>query len=213
MLSELELGFWVDYIERVFRIEHTFIQIGVFAYNLIKMEEKFSFLERGIPVIPFAEIRKNTLDVMKKILYYFEAKGTRKFIRVRAFGKTEAFFDIEGTYKPINGKIIDISAYAFSCQIQLMHAPFFTVGEILHNVLLVLKGARVRTTVKLIGISKVNPQVHVFKYHREKMVNNKTVNKKGLSIQNKNKVHNYIRLCLKENLKKQLEEVIEYTDN
>ena len=103
--------------------------------------------------------------------------------------------------KPVKGRIIDISAYAFSCQIVAMYASFFNKGEIYHNVLLVIKGARVRTAVVLIGISKVNPEIYVFRYHRENVMNEKTVNKTGLSTPDKNKVHNYIRLCLKEDLR------------
>lgn len=204
ILNEIEMEYWIDFIDKAFKIKETFIQIGAFVYNTISIDDKLSLLERGIPVIPISEIRMNTIDVMKRILFYFEAKGKRKYIRARAFGKTEVFFDMEDTHKTVKGTIIDISAYAFSCQIMTMYAPFFTVGDICDNVLLVLKGSRVRTSVKLIGISKLNPEIYVFKYQRENVIDKKTVHQEGLSSTDKNKIHHYIQLCLKVDLKRQL---------
>ena len=209
VLNEQEIAFWLDYIDKLFRIKNTFIQTGVFVYNSIELVKKLLFLERGIPVIPFSEIRMKTLDVMKKILFYFEAKGKRKYIKTRTTGKVEVFFDIKDTHKQIKGKVIEISAYAFSCRIHLMYIHFFSIGEVFHNIVLVLQGSRVRTSVKLIGVSKKNPEIYVFKYKRGDIVNEKMVNNTGLSNQDKEKVHKYIRLCLKINLKKHFDEVVD----
>lgn len=208
VLNENEVEPWLNYIDELFQVRNTFIQTGVFVYNTIELVNKLPFLERGIPVIPFSEIRKNTLDVMKRILFYFEAKGKRKYIRTRTIGKSEVYFDIKDTRKHINGNIIEISAYAFSCRILSMYTHYFSIGELFYNVVLVLKGSRIRTSARLIGKSKVNPEIYVFKYQGGNVVNGKNENPAGLRNQEKEKVHKYIRFCLKMNLKKQLDEVI-----
>jgi hypothetical protein len=109
----------------------------------------------------------------------------------------------------VKGTILDISTYAFSCQILSMYKAFFVVGDTLANVLLVLKGSRIKTNVQIIGVSKLNPEIYVFKYQRDNVVQSKMVKKSGLSTTDKNKVHHYIRLCLKEHLRKQLEDVVD----
>ncbi len=160
------------------------------------------FLAEGVPMIPFVEIKNNTLEVMKKILGYFEAKGVRNYIRTETYGKSEIFFYNEANTNQIIGKIIDISSHAFLCDIEEKDKNKFIPGKYYNDVLLILKGIRIKTAVKLIGFSSDNKNHLIFKFVNREIVNNKILYSDKIHPELLHKVHAFIKDCLRENMDK-----------
>jgi hypothetical protein len=200
--SEVEL--WLKYIEKINALQDTHILIGAFVYDFIDEETKNKFLSQNISVIEFDSIQKNPAHVLREILTYFEAKGKRSFIRTKTFGIAEAYFYIKGREKPIYSKLTDISAYAFSCIIDSESKFHFSIGEYFGEILFVLGGIRIRAAAKVLGFSKENPEIYILKFGTAKMEEDKIIFDESLHTEIKQKLHDYIRKCLRDDIIEQL---------
>lgn len=207
LLNKNEIGKWLEYIAKVKSLGSSNIQMGAFCYDTIDEEAANKFLENGVPIIKFGDVASNTLQIIQQVLTTFEAKGKRAFIRAKTFGITEAYFYFKNRDEPIICKILDISAYAFSIEINPIYKLLFVLGSYLSDVLLVLQGVRIRTAVKVLGFSNENPNIYIVKFCSTKMQNNKVVYVESIPKDIGLKVHVYIKKCLKNDITKQLVEV------
>jgi hypothetical protein len=205
--NELEMNEWLEYVEKSQTIENTLIQIGAFVHSNISQQSCDKLLSLNTAVIKYSELVDNTLDVIKKVLTYFEAKGKRNYIRAKALSGTDAYFSVKTMDEPIKATITDISIEAFSCTISSSLKPHFQVGEIFFKILLVLKGIRVRVSAKVMGFSRENPELYIFKFLLPRMSNGKISFIEMLPKEEHEKIHNYIRIVLKENIETELAKI------
>lgn len=207
--NEKELEKAKVYIDALNEIKDSSVQTGAFVKSNIKPELKMELLERNTAVIEFQDIKENTVAVLRKILTYFEARGTRKFVRTKTTGQSEAYFTVKNLENPLKARVMNVSSHAFLCMITKEDLPYFTPGSYFHEVLLVLKGIRLRTSVKIIGFNKDMPTVFVMKLCTAKLINSQLHYTDHIPPEIKNKMHNYIKICLKDNLNQKLREIKE----
>ena len=97
------------------------------------------------------------------------------------------------------------------------------IGTIYPEVLLALKGIRVRTAARLLGFSKDNKDIFIFKYNSHKMKDNKIIiidsvsyeakqkfnsyMKQKFNSYMKQKFNSYIKCCLRDDMNEKLAEV------
>ena len=163
-------------------------------------ELKKSFLLNQISVTPFSQLKENTLAVLRTILRVFEARGQRRYIRVQAKGHSEALINVKGKEQPIKGSIKDLSTSAFICDVPEIYHHHFRVGQYLEEVLLVLRGMRIRTAVKIVGYSKNKKNEFILKYCSLNMKGGRIQYEELLGRERKQKLCGYIRSCLREEL-------------
>jgi hypothetical protein len=199
-----EINYWLDYIEKVKKVKDTYVQIGAFVFPKMEISDKQKFLINNVSVISFDDLRKNTSKVLQKILLIFEAKGIRKHIRVAAQGICEAFISVKNIEKPVRGKVLELSSYAFACQIHEDFHDYFTVGSYIPEILLALRGIRIRISAKLLGFSRENKSIFIFKYCRYEIKDNKMDFSETISREAKQKIYSYIKSCLKEEITEKL---------
>jgi hypothetical protein len=209
IINELEAAPWIEYIDKLLKTENTFIQVGAFVHTTITQKTADMFLSRNVSVIRFSELVDNTLEVMKKILTYFEAKGTRSHIRAKSLGGTEAFFSIKSLNEPVKGTIVDISVDAFSCEIDSAFKPHFAKDVVHDKILLVLRGIRVRVAARVIGFSKENSNLFIFKFVHPQMINDQMNLKNELNKEEQEKIFAYIRQYLKDSIEAELDKISE----
>jgi hypothetical protein len=196
---------WLQYVGRLKEVENSTIQIGAFAYTSMEPEIKKLFLYSLVSVIPFAELKSNPIEVFKKIFQAFDAKGNRKHIRVIPRDLSEAFIMVQNRSDPVKGKIIDLSASAFACEIdQPYHEYFVEPGVFFENILLHIRGVRIRTAAKLLGFSEANKSVFIFRYFGTELKDGKMTYSEKVPQEVKQKIHMYITSCLREDLKEKL---------
>ena len=200
---------YIDYIELVKSLESTHILFGAFVFNNMEYSDKEKLLLNNVSVTPYSEVSSNTLKVFQTILKIFEAKGQRKHIRVKAKELCDAFITLKGREKPLQVKIMELSTAAFSCEIEEDYHAFFTVGENYQEILLSLKGIRARTSGKLLGFSKDNKNMYIFKHTLLNIQNNKMVFMDKIRKEAKQKIHAYIKACLKEDITERINAVTE----
>jgi len=198
--NRMEVENWLKYAEKLSQIKETQVLIGAFVYDNMEDETKNKFLSQNISVIEFSDIKKNTLSVIKNILVYFEAKGQRGYIRTKAYGTSEAYFYVKGRENPILAKVVDISAFAFSAEVDEMEKLYFTKNTYFSEVLFVLGGIRVRSAVKVLGFNKNQANIFVLRFCTAKMSGGKIVYEETVNPDTKRKLHDYIRKCLKDEL-------------
>jgi len=199
---------WLEYVGMLKGVKNSTIQIGAFAYTSMEEKIKRLFLYNLVSVTPFAELRTNPIEVFKKIFQAFDAKGSRKYIRVAPRDLSEAFIMVQNRNDPVKGKIIDLSASAFACEIdQHYHEHFVEPGSFFQNILLHIKGVRIRTAAKLLGFSEANKNVFIFRYYGTELKDGKTTYSENVPQEVKQKIHKYITSCLREDLKENLAKV------
>ena len=199
---------WLEYVGKLKEVKNSTIQTGAFAYTSMEPEIKKLFLYKFVSVTPFAELRTNPIEVFKKIFQAFDAKGSRKFIRVLPRDLSEAFIMVQNRNDPVKGKIVDLSAAAFGCEIdQLNHEHFVKPGIFFHDILLHIRGVRIRTAAKLVGFSKANKNVFIFRYYGTELKDGKITYSEKVPQEVKQKIHKYITYCLREDLKEKLAKV------
>ncbi len=199
---------WLEYSKRLNESENSAVQIGAFVYTSMAEDIKKLFLYNLVSVTSFADLRTNAIEVFTKIFQAFDAKGNRKYIRVVPRDLSEAFVMVQNREEPVKGRIIDLSAAAFACEIdQRSHQYFAEPGGFFENVLLHIKGIRIRTAVKLLGFSKANTNVFIFKYYGTELKDGKISYTEKVSQEVKQKIHKYITSCLREDLKEKLAKI------
>ncbi len=191
---------WFDYVKSVKKVQGENIQLCAFVFDRMEKFERNKFLMEGVAVIEFSEIMKNTMQIMKKILLLFEARGRRPYIKTETYGVSDVYFHLQNFKDPIIGKIKFISVYAFTCEIQPAYAKFFEIGLFINETLLVLNGMRIRTSLKIMGFNKEKPHIFMFKFCTAM-----SYEKSGRYLEQTNpdikkKLHEYIKWCLKEKI-------------
>lgn len=202
-----EVSDWLKYIDNIKKIEKSQILLGAFVYDEMDNNIRAKFLMESVPVINISAIKNDTLNTLKKILSIFEAKGRRPYITIKTLGTAESFFYISNMNEPVVGNVKNISAYAFSCEIDEKHKVLFTNGTYFKDALLVLKGARIKTDLKVIGYSKDNPNIIIIKFYTTKTISNDSKSKNTIAPEISRKLHEYIRWCLKEDINQKLDAV------
>ena len=204
LTSAHEAGRWLEYAQKLQKLEHAGVQIGTFAYSSIDLELKKSFLMNQISVTPFSDLKERTLEVIGQILQIFEAKGSRRYVRAKAQGISQAFITVKGKAEAIKGQVVEISAFACLIEIDAMYRDYFQQGGFVPELLLALKGMRVRVAAKLLGFSKTNECILVFRYYGLELKDGKMSYAETISREVKQKLHKYISSCLRDNLKERL---------
>jgi hypothetical protein len=195
-----EIDIWFEYVKSIKKNQNSFTQICAFVFDRMDKFARNKFLMEGVAVIEFSDILKNPLEIMKKILLFFEAKGKRPYIKTETYGVCDAFFNFPNLKDPIIGKIKNISAFAFTCEIQPVNTRHFEVGMYLADVLLVLNGKRLKTALKIIGYNKDKPYIFMFKFCTQSSIDKGGLFIDQVSAETKKKVHEYLRWCLKEKI-------------
>ncbi|MCG8570609.1 MAG: hypothetical protein MJB14_10760, partial [Spirochaetes bacterium] len=203
--SKRDIDYWLAYVEKLQKIANTHNIIGAFVSDNIGNDIRNQFLTNSVALINISELKKDTLGVLKKILMFFEAKGKRAFIRVKTFGENQAYFYMKGKEEPIIGKVLNISAFAFLCEIQEIYKDFFDINMYVDEVVLVLRGMRIKCSVKVMGFNKDHNQLFIFKFCQSKFENDKMVYIESNNPENNRKLHEYIRKCLKMELTEKFE--------
>jgi hypothetical protein len=198
--NKIEIEESLRYIEEILSIKGPNILIGAFVYDHMDTDVKNKFLINNVSTIELSQIKKDPVSVLKNILTYFEARGKRLFIRTKTYGTCEAYFYFKNREAPILGKITDISAYAFSCELDEMNKLYFEVGAYLPEILYVLGGVRIRTAAKVLGFNKDKNNEYILKYCTAKMTSDKLIYEEKIAGEIKQKLHDYIRKCLKDSL-------------
>jgi hypothetical protein len=196
---------WLEYASRAMQIPG--VQVGAFVYTSIEAAEKLKFLEAQVPAITFASIKSNTVRVMEQILTVFDAKGLRRYVRVMARGITVAFFTVKGRDEPLRCKVVEISAQAFMCQIDDRWRHLFEAGSHIPEVQLALRGIRIRTAVQVVGFSREKKDVFILRFCGIELKDGKMEYTNKIPGEVRQKVHSYVRSCLKENLSEQMKKV------
>jgi len=209
ILNRTEVEGWLKFVGSVKALNLTGLQLGAFSYDLISEEEKNKFLSNSVPIILFSAVEKNTIEIIQNLLTIFEAKGKRAFIRVKTLGNSDVYFYFKIREEPLIMKIIDISASAFSVEVEDSHKNYFEINSYLSDVLIILMGTRIRVNVKVAGFSVENPNIFIFKFCSSTVVEHKVVytdiTPKDVNL----KIHNFIRKCLKRDITMLLDEADE----
>ena len=193
--KNIEVDKWITYIEELQLIKSTHITIGAFVYDNIEEKEQFKFLERGIGIIKFGDLKDNTVATLKNIMTIFEAKGIRKNIIINTYGQNTVYFNLKNVKDQVTGHIIDISISAFTCKIRdiELYKFHFSQNSYIDKVTLVLQGMRLTTSVKTIGYQRNNPAVYIFKFCLSLIEDNKQSYTVKISAENKKRIHTYIK--------------------
>jgi len=199
-----EIADCFEYFKKIKDIQNCQILCGAFIFDKMEIGERIKFLQENVAMIEFSDISKNTLQTMKKILMFFEAKSKKGYISTKTYNISDAFFYLPEFKQPVTGKIKNISAFAFSCEINKMFKTAFNINGIIKEAQLFLNGTRVTSSLKTVGFSRENPNIFMFKYCSTKMESNKLISIDQVGSDIKRKVHNYIKWCLKEDIKARL---------
>jgi hypothetical protein len=202
--SRQEAQRWLEYAQTLRDEPLSQIQIGVFAFSNIDSALKEEFLMNQISVTPFDQLRQNTLGVLRTILQIFECRGQRQYIRVKAQGHSEALISVSGRDQPIKGSIVDLSTSAFVCDVPEIYHHYFGAGQYIREILLVLRGVRIRTAAKFLGYSQENKNHFIMKFCTLSMKDGRFDYEEQISRGPKQKLCNYIRTCLKDSLMERL---------
>ncbi|MBN2535188.1 MAG: response regulator [Spirochaetales bacterium] len=205
--SQNEIDTWFDYIMKIEQMRDYMIQVGAFVYSRMDQQYGRRFLEKNIALIKFSDLQQNTLAVLKKILFYFEARGRRNYVRVDAVDDSQVFFTIEGERKVIKAKVLNISEQIFTCHFSKTDIHLLIPGRYFLKVLLRLKGIVIHISAKVLASKKDNPLIWIIQIYSALYKNNKVSFTTALNKETKDKLHRYIRFCLKENIKQKLNQV------
>lgn len=196
--NKKEVDQYLEYAEQLSKLSGEMVQIGAFVYDNMDDETKNKFLENNISTIEIAHIQKDTIGIMKNILMMFEARGKRAFIRTKVIGDCKSYFYLKNKNEPVVSEVVDVSANAYSCKIPDELKFYFTKGDYIDDVTLVLRGLRIKITAKVIGFSTEEPNLFVFKICNYKIVDSRVVYEEKATQDNVRKIHEYIRKCLQE---------------
>jgi hypothetical protein len=195
-----------EFLRKVLEIKDCNTILGCFIYPDMGQDERFLFLTESIPLIEISELNRNKMEVLRRILMLFEAKGRRKYLIVNCGDQGEARFELKHSTQQVVAGIVDISAYAFCCKIKPKDKRHFNIDSYFHNVIITLRGNRSQTAIKVAGFSKTDPHMVICKLcsvatdprSREYVFTDKTPQKVGLFI------HDFIGKKLDEKLKAQM---------
>ncbi|HBD95894.1 MAG: hypothetical protein A2015_12340 [Spirochaetes bacterium GWF1_31_7] len=205
--NKKEVDEYIKYAEDLLKLSGEMVQLGAFVYDNMDEETKNKFLANNISTIEFSSVQKDSISIMKNILTMFEARGKRAFIRTKVVGDCKAYFYLKNKNEPLVAQISDISATAFSCNLSEEIKFYFTKGDFIDDVTLVLRGLRIKVTAKVIGFSSENPNFFIFKICNYRIQDNKIIYEEKATSENVRKIHEYIRKCLQEIVITKLEEM------
>jgi hypothetical protein len=202
-----EAARWLEFGRRAMALPETSVQVGAFVYTNMEAELRSQFLSAQIPAISFSNIQTNTVKILEQILRVFDARGMRRSVRVKTRGISVAFLPVKGRNEPVRCAVHEISAVAFVCEIPRSIRAHFQVGAHIPEVMLALRGIRIRTAVQILGFSQENKDFYVFKFIGIEVKDGKMGYSEKTSGELRHKVHTYVRSCLKEELADQLDKI------
>ncbi len=192
----------VEYVEALNQVPKTSIQIGSFVYNNLEPDIQQQLLLNKSSITPFSSLQENTVAVLKRILQLFEANTRGQYVQVRTRGITEVYF-MPKSKRPFKARVIEISSFAFVCEIVPEMQGFFRQEMYIPEVTLILQGARIQTAAKVLGFSKTK-NAFIFRFCELSVQGGKMTFSDTIARQKKIRVHNYIRACLGEDMAEQL---------
>jgi hypothetical protein len=198
---------WLDYGRKAIGLPDTNVQVGAFVYTNMEAELRGEFLSAQIPAISFSNIQSNTVKVLEQILRVFDARGMRRYVRVNTRGISVAFMTLKGRKEPVRCPVHEISAVACVCEIPRDIQAHFQVGAYIPEVMLALRGIRIRTAVQIVGFSQENKDFFILKFVGIELKDGKMNYSEKTPGELRHKIHTYVRSCLKENLSEQLEKI------
>ena len=193
---------WLDYAKRAVAILG--VQAGALVYSSMEPEERNGFLASQIPAISYSAIRTDTVKVLEQILTVFDARGMRRYVRVRARGISVAFVTVKGRSEPLRCNVTEISAYAALFEIEEEFKHYFEGGGYIPDVLLALRGIRVRAAVRVVGFSEANPGSFIVRFYGIQLEDGKMTYTERVPPEVRQKIHAYVRACLREEITEQL---------
>jgi hypothetical protein len=206
--NKQEIPKTIEYARKLQAIKSTetglVAQVGAFVYSSIDADEQQRFLYYQIPTISFAALKDNSVQTLDKILTVFDARGMRRYVRVKSRGVCVAFVKLKGRSEPLRCVVSEISAYAMLCQVDPSYHHYFAVGSHLSDVMLTLRGIHIRTAVKVLGFSRENSSVFILKLCGIDIKDGKMVYTEAVPADTRRKIHTYVRSCLKEEIEEQL---------
>ena len=149
IINRSEINEWLNFVNTAKALNLNYLQLGGFSFDQISDEEKNKFLSLGVPIISFSAVEKNAIETLQNLLTVFEAKGKRAFIRVKTLGSAEVYFYFKSRKDPLVLKIIDISASAFSVEVDDSNKNYFTINSYFSELVMILMGTRIRVNVKV----------------------------------------------------------------
>lgn len=203
--KKTEIPMWLEYIEKVQAISDVQNLLGAFVYDTMKDDDRSEFLLNNVSLINYRDIQSDTLQVMRNILTFFEAKGKRGYIRTKTVGECKAYFYAQKHSDPIIVTVEDISVFAFTVKVLEMYKYHFSLNTVFDEVVLVLRGVRIKTAAKVIGFSKDGSGIFVLKFLTPKFDGKKMLYIEKNTPENSQKVHDYIKRCINDDLQEKLE--------
>lgn len=209
LVTEQHAARWLEYVDYLAKVPQSQNQFGVFVSPNVNQPTRSAFLNRGVATIDLFLFQNNTLETLKKILLYFEAREKRKFVRARAFGNCQVFFKMKNLNDAIKSELVEISIHAFSCRIESDAKVFFSRRDYIQDVTIILRGKRLRLSACFMGFDQTQPNVAVFVSYFPLIVNNQVEYHQQLPQEIRKSIFDFILSALKEDIKQQLAEMPE----
>jgi hypothetical protein len=200
---------WLAYIDMLQKTHAERIQFGVFVSSMIDQAACTAFLNRGVATIDLARLQSNTLETLKKILLYFEAREKRKFVRARAVGICQALFKFKNLVDTKKADLLEISIHAFAAKIQPDEKVFFNPGEYVQDVTILLRGKRLRVSARFMGFDRSSPETGIFVICFPNIESGKLEYHQQLPKEVRHSIYDYIQTFLREDVKRRLAELPE----
>lgn len=195
-LSESE---WDNYINNIMYDAQTQnVKIGILSfYNDKKKVEKY-LLKMMVPCgfITLKQGMKECTEIILNALEANEAKGTRKYIRVRCRDMPSVSFSVTVNNKQVKGFIYDISSTGMACGFAKEEEVYLRKETKLSKIQLQLKGNVCLLEGQIAGINKDNDGN--LKY---------VVMFKNVQHEEKKKMHQFIAKCLQKSIDDELEQI------
>jgi hypothetical protein len=193
VLSETD---WEVYIQKIMSNQITQdIRIGVLSFYedekrmenyLIKLMIQCGFIRLKLGF-------KECKAIMMKALEVNEAKGRRKYIRVKCRDMHSVYISIKINNNLVKGFIYDISSAGFACGFDKGNEQYIKVNSFLDNIQLQLRGilCLVNGTVHGVQKDEENNSRYVIMFEK-------------INYEIKNKIHDFIAICLQESIDNEL---------
>jgi hypothetical protein len=207
--SDTDAAQWLAYIDMLASYTPTQIQFGIFISATIAKAATLAFLNHGVATIDLARLQSNTLETLRKILLYFEAREKRKFVRARAFGICQVLFKLKNLQDAVKTDLEEISIRAFSVKVQSDDKVFFNSGQYIQDVTILLRGKRLRLSARFMGFDRQSPDKGIFLIYFPNIESGKVEYHQQLPKEVRHAIYDYIQVALREDIKRQLEKMEE----
>jgi hypothetical protein len=202
--SDAQAAQWLAYIDMLSSYTPAQIQFGVFVSATINKAATLAFLNRGVATIDLARLKSNTLETLKKILLYFEAREKRKFVRAHAIGISQVLFKMKNLQEAIKADLLEISIRAFTVKVLPEDKPIFVAGHFIQDVTLLLRGKRLRISARFMGFDRQSPETGIFLIYFPNIEAGKLEYHQQLPKEVRNSLYEFIQVALRDHIKHEL---------